>query len=70
MADMFYLHRLYGCYENIDGGHTNDALVDMTGGISEYVDLKNKSTLPTNLFSLMYGTMKMNSMLACSISVS
>ncbi|KAG9338689.1 hypothetical protein JZ751_025357 [Albula glossodonta] len=32
-------HRVYGCYEALDGGNTADALVDFTGGVSEPMDL-------------------------------
>ncbi|XP_046584747.1 calpain-A-like [Haliotis rubra] len=31
--------KLYGSYEAIDGGRIHDAMVDMTGGISELIDL-------------------------------
>ncbi|XP_025084605.1 calpain-B-like [Pomacea canaliculata] len=32
--------KLYGCYEAIDGGRVHDALLDMTGGITELIKLK------------------------------
>ena len=31
--------RLYGCYELLAGGHTADALVDFTGGVSNIIDI-------------------------------
>ncbi|XP_077987737.1 calpain-5-like isoform X2 [Glandiceps talaboti] len=31
--------KLSGCYENLDGGNTADALVDFTGGVAENIDL-------------------------------
>ena len=38
------LCRLYGCYEAIDGGRVHDALLDLTGGITELIDLKDISS--------------------------
>lgn len=32
--------KLCGCYENLDGGNTTDALIDMTGGIQESFEIK------------------------------
>eukprot|EP00493_Phyllostaurus_siculus_P022624 UN22958 len=48
--------KLYGCYEAIDGGHTQDAMVDFTGGISEAIELTNKQKVPPNLFELISRT--------------
>lgn len=31
--------RLHGCYENLESGSAADAMVDMTGGVTEWVDL-------------------------------
>jgi len=36
--------KLCGCYENLDGGMTTDALVDMTGGIQEAFEINKKQT--------------------------
>jgi hypothetical protein len=33
------------CYENLDGGNTTDALIDMTGGIAETFEIKDKRTV-------------------------
>ena len=62
--------RLYGSYENIDGGHINDALVDFTGGISEVIRLEEPEKIPKNFFQLVYKTLIMNSMVGSSITVS
>ncbi|KAK2154376.1 hypothetical protein LSH36_269g00026 [Paralvinella palmiformis] len=60
--------KLYGCYDNINGGMINDALVDFTGGISESIDLKkDKVNLKTYLYELMFRTSKMASMMGCAI---
>ncbi len=36
--------KLCGCYENLDGGMTTDALIDMTGGIQEQFEINKKQT--------------------------
>lgn len=36
--------KLCGNYENLDGGNTTDALVDMTGGIQESFEIKEMRT--------------------------
>jgi hypothetical protein len=36
--------KLCGSYENLDGGSTSDALIDMTGGIQEQFEIKNKQS--------------------------
>jgi hypothetical protein len=33
--------KLCGCYENLDGGSTTDALIDMSGGIEETFEIKS-----------------------------
>ena len=63
-------HRLSGGYDNISvGGHTSNALVDFTGGISETIDLRRRRSSPGDLFDIMYAMMKKCSMLACDIQV-
>ena len=37
--------RLSGCYENLDGGNTADALVDFTGGVAESISLVDENYL-------------------------
>ena len=59
--------RLYGGYKNLEGGFTNNALVDFTGGISEMISLK-KSNL-SNLYDELYEMMKRSSMLGGHIDV-
>ena len=35
--------RISGCYENLDGGNTADALVDFTGGVAEQINLAEEA---------------------------
>ncbi|XP_071484579.1 calpain-5-like [Diadema antillarum] len=35
--------KISGCYENLDGGNTADALVDFTGGVAEQINLQEES---------------------------
>jgi len=62
---------LNGDYDNIGiGGHTSNALVDLTGGISESIDLRPLRSSPDNdLFDVMYAMMQKCSMMACDIQV-
>lgn len=32
--------RLYGCYENLVGGHLSDALQDVSGGVAETINVE------------------------------
>jgi len=62
--------RLNGGYESIGiGGHTSNALVDFTGGISESIDLRQRRSAPGDLFDLMYAMMQKSSMMGCDIQV-
>jgi len=62
--------RLNGGYENLSiGGHTSNALVDFTGGISESIDLRQIRSSPGDLFDVMYAMVQKCSMLACDIQV-
>lgn len=59
--------KLNGGYDNIGiGGHTCNAMVDFTGGISEAIDLRQRRTSPGDLFDVMCAMMKC-SMMSCSI---
>ena len=61
--------RLRGCYEALDGGKLQDAMVDMTGGISEVIDLNDKGSLPPNLYDLLVHSYSMRSLQGCCIFV-
>lgn len=59
--------RLFGSYEALEGGMTNDALVDFTGGIGYRVDLTDQDE--QDLFAWMQNQNKMNTLMSCSIYV-
>ncbi|CAG2195591.1 CAPNN [Mytilus edulis] len=61
--------KLRGNYEALDGGKTQDAIVDMTGSISETIDLTEKSNIPDNLYDLVWKSYQMNSLMGASIHV-
>lgn len=56
--------KLHGSYEALKGGTTSEALEDMTGGLTEFFDLKNQ---PANLMSMMMRGFEMGSLFACSL---
>jgi calpain len=58
--------KLYGSYEALEGGMVGEALDDLTGGCTEYYDLKGKDA-PEDLFGLMEKTTKQHSLESCSI---
>ncbi|XP_074654273.1 calpain-B-like isoform X2 [Tubulanus polymorphus] len=60
--------KIHGSYQAINGGFIQDALVDFTGGLSEVINMKDKSKLPENMDSLLMKTLRMNSMLGSSIA--
>lgn len=63
-------YRLCGSYEAMDGGWTEDGLVDFTGGIGHRIDLTKKKELPADFFDLLMRQDKMNNLMGCSITVS
>ncbi|KAL3876235.1 hypothetical protein ACJMK2_034105 [Sinanodonta woodiana] len=56
-----------GCYEAIDGGKLQDALVDFTGGLSEVIDLSDKSRISSDLYDLLWKSSQMNTEIGGSI---
>ena len=58
---IFYLHRLHGSYQAIEGGLPQDALVDMTGGIGEAYFIQDFARNPEFLYNTVMRSFKMNS---------
>ncbi|WKX98459.1 hypothetical protein Q1695_013832 [Nippostrongylus brasiliensis] len=56
--------KLYGSYEALKGGTTSEALEDMTGGLTEFFDLRQP---PKNLMQMMMRGFEMGSLFGCSI---
>uniref|UniRef100_A0A7E4VCX7 Calpain catalytic domain-containing protein n=1 Tax=Panagrellus redivivus TaxID=6233 RepID=A0A7E4VCX7_PANRE len=56
--------KLYGSFEALKGGTTSEALEDMTGGLTEFIDLANP---PANLMEMMMRGVEMGSLFGCSI---
>lgn len=64
-------YRLYGSYEALEGGWTEDALVDFTGGVGSRINLKHPEQLPKDFFEdFLCSQDKFNTLLGCSIGVS
>ncbi|RNA34200.1 calpain family cysteine protease [Brachionus plicatilis] len=61
--------KLYGSYENLDAGQTYDALVDMSGGVPECIDLKQMSFKEkTNFWNILKQSFDKGSIISCSIN--
>ena len=56
-----------GCYENLSGGLTSEALTDFTGGISERFKLREDT--PPDLFNIMLKAAFKGAMMSCHIEV-
>ena len=56
--------KLHGSFESLKGGTTSEALEDMTGGLTEFIDLANP---PNNLMEMMIRGVEMGSLFGCSI---
>ncbi|KAK2154313.1 hypothetical protein LSH36_271g04040 [Paralvinella palmiformis] len=64
----FWSALLNGCYENLSGGLTSEALTDFTGGISERYTLRDET--PDDLFKTMHKAASKGAMMGCSIDAS
>jgi calpain-5 len=61
--------KLAGCYEFTDGGFTQDAIVDMTGGVTEYLDVEHviKTESKDGLWKSLLQAHKMGSLSGANI---
>ena len=67
-------HRLFGCYEALKSGMSNNAMEDLTGGVGEHIDIPKK--LNNNelqyrkriLFNELHQTFRQHSLINASIS--
>ena len=60
--------KLYGSYESLRGGSTNEALVDFSGGCSEHFDKGDlENCTAGDLFNIMCNAHNKKSMMSCSI---
>ncbi|XP_064623461.1 calpain-9-like isoform X2 [Lineus longissimus] len=57
--------KLTGCFENLKGGQTSEAMEDFTGGVTEIFNLRDKT--PANMFSIMKKADERCSLMGCSI---
>lgn len=62
--------KLCGCYENLDGGNTSDALIDMTGGIQETFEIKDLKieAQKIDIWNIFIKSRQHKSLIGCSIA--
>lgn len=62
--------KLCGNYENLDGGNTTDALVDMTGGIQESFEIKEMRTeaMKNEIWQILVKSRQHKSLIGSSIA--
>ena len=62
--------KLCGCYENLDGGSTTEALIDMSGGIEETFEIKNMRALAQKeeIWQIMIKSRQHKSLIGSSIA--
>jgi len=68
------LSRVFGCYEALDGGGLEEALVDFTGGLAESVGLDDggyaaDEAKRRELFDMLLEEIKNKSLMAAAIPV-
>uniref|UniRef100_A0A6G1SCT2 Calpain-A n=1 Tax=Aceria tosichella TaxID=561515 RepID=A0A6G1SCT2_9ACAR len=58
--------KLHGSYDALRGGTTCEAMVDLTGGLTEFFDVQTAEA-PPNLFAIMKKAFERGSLIGCSI---
>lgn len=58
--------KLHGSYDALRGGTTCEAMVDLTGGITEFFDVQTAES-PPNLFAIIKKAFERGSLIGCSI---
>ncbi len=60
--------KIYGSYENLESGQTYDALIDMSGGIQEQINLTVMSSEEKkNFWNTIFTSFKKESIIGCNI---
>lgn len=59
--------KLRGNYKNLDGGYSEEVLVDLTGGISETLEVEDMEYDAVNLFKMLYKMWKMDTLISAAI---
>ena len=67
--------KLHGSYDNLDGGDMNEAAVNFTGGIPEWIDLHNNDYLhdqaeQNHLFDMLLKARDREAFMGCGLKVS
>ena len=73
--NVMYPLRVFGCYEALDGGGLEEALVDFTGGIAETIELqtdeiKGDEAKRAELYEVLKKAIGCKSLMAAAIPVS
>lgn len=71
---LWFITRLNGCYEALEGGNTTEALIDFTGGVSEPLGLDREALLLRSedrraLFQTLAKAHERKALITCSIRV-
>jgi len=65
---VYTVYRLYGSYENLEGGFNSEAMEDFTGGVTETFNLSRQQP-PRNLFYIMSKAVHEGALIGCGILV-
>ncbi|GFO38688.1 calpain-9 [Plakobranchus ocellatus] len=59
--------KLHGSYQALVGGNMQNSMVDLTGGISETIDLQSKNEVSPELYSLLVKSYNMKTLMGAAI---